>query len=72
MTRVAEPPPVEGDGVHGSEFPEHAGHFLVRHSLAESRLATLAAADRDALGLELDTAAPPQRIRRRQSRDDGA
>ena len=36
------------------------------------RLATLAAADRDALGLDLDTAALPQRIRRRQSRDDGA
>ena len=35
------------------------------------RLATLAAAERDALGLDLDTAALPQRIRRRQSRDDG-
>ena len=36
------------------------------------RLATLAAADRDALGLDLETAALPQRIRRRPSRDDGA
>jgi transcriptional regulator with XRE-family HTH domain len=36
------------------------------------RLATLAAADRDALGLDLETAALPQRIRRRPSRDAGA
>jgi transcriptional regulator with XRE-family HTH domain len=35
------------------------------------RLATLAAADRDLLGLELDTAALSQRIRRRPSRDHG-
>ena len=35
------------------------------------RLATLAAPDRDALGLDLEMAALPQRIRRRPSRDDG-
>lgn len=35
------------------------------------RLATLAAADRDALGLDLEAAALPQRIRGRQSRNDG-
>jgi transcriptional regulator with XRE-family HTH domain len=34
------------------------------------RLATLAAADRDALGLDLDTAGLPKRIHRRRSRDE--